>query len=56
LTKPVRPVLQTGHTGFAQKTPKEQQGQKPSKRTPNATKLEPGDFLGKAQHAYQKSS
>jgi hypothetical protein len=56
LTKPVRPVLQTGHTGFAQKTPKEQQGQKPSKRTPNKTKLGPGDLLGKEQHAYQKSS
>jgi hypothetical protein len=52
----VKPVLQTGHTGFAQKTPKEQQGQKPSKRTPNATKLGPGDFLDKEQHAYQKSS
>jgi hypothetical protein len=56
LTKPVRPVLQTGHTGLAQKTPKEQQGQKPSKRTPNKTKLGPGDLLGKEQHAYQKSS
>jgi hypothetical protein len=47
---------QTGHTSFAQKTPKEQQGQKPSKRTPNATKLGPGDFLGKEQHACQNSS
>jgi hypothetical protein len=56
LAKPVRPVLQTGHTGFAQKTPKEQQGQKPSKRTPDATKLGPGDFLGKEQHACRKSS
>jgi hypothetical protein len=56
LTKPVKPVLQTGHSGFSQKTPKEQQGQKPSKRTPNATKLGPGDFLDKEQHAYQKSS
>jgi hypothetical protein len=54
--KPVRPVLQTGHTGFAQKTLKEQQDQKPSKRTPNAMKLGPGNFLGKEQHAYQKSS
>jgi hypothetical protein len=56
LTKPVRPVLQTGQTGFAQKTPKDQQGQKPSKRTPKAMKLGPGDFLGKEQHACQKSS
>jgi hypothetical protein len=56
LTKPVRPVLQIGHTGFAQKTPKEQQGQKPSKRTSTATKLGPGNFLGKEQHACQKSS
>jgi hypothetical protein len=56
LTKPIRPVLQTGHTGFTQKTPKEQQGQKPSKRTPNTTKLGPGNFLGKEQHACQKSS
>jgi hypothetical protein len=54
LTKPFRPVLQTGHTGFAQKTPKEQQGQKPSKQTPNAMKRGPGNFLGKEQHAYQK--
>jgi hypothetical protein len=54
--KPVRPVLQTGHTGFAQKTPEEQQDQKPSKRTPNTTKLGQGNFLGKEQHACQKSS
>jgi hypothetical protein len=47
---------QTGHTGFTQKTPKDQQGQKPSKRTPNATKLGAGLFLGKEQHACQKSS
>jgi hypothetical protein len=56
LTKLVRLLLQTGQTGFAQKTPKYQQGQKPSKRTPDATKLGPGDFLGKEQHACQKSS
>jgi hypothetical protein len=47
---------QTGQTGFAQKTHKDQQGQKPSKRTPNATKLGPGDFLGKEQQACQNSS
>jgi hypothetical protein len=47
---------QTGQTGFSQKTPKDQQGQKPSKRTPNTTKLGPGDFLGKEQHTYLKSS
>jgi hypothetical protein len=56
LTKQVRPVLQTGQTDFARKTPKDQQGQKPSKRTPNATKLGPGEFLGKEQHACQKTS
>jgi hypothetical protein len=42
---------QTGQTGFAQKSPKDQQGQKPSKRTPNATKLGPEDFLSREQHA-----
>jgi hypothetical protein len=47
---------QTDQTGFAQKTPEDQQGQKPSKRTPKATKLGRGDFLGKEQHACQKSS
>jgi ribosomal protein L25 (general stress protein Ctc) len=56
LTKPVRSVLQTGQTGFSQKTPKDQQRQKLSKRTPNVTKLGPRDFLGKEQHACQKSS
>jgi hypothetical protein len=56
LTKPVISLLQTGQTAFAQKTPKDQQGQKPSKRTPNATKLGLGDFLGKEQHACQNSS
>jgi hypothetical protein len=56
LTKLVRPVLQTGQTGFSQKTPKDQQGQKPSKQTPNTTKLGPGDFLGKEQHTCLKSS
>jgi hypothetical protein len=55
-TKPVRPLLQTGQTAFCTEIPKDQQGQKPSKRTPNATKLGPGDFLGKEQHACQKSS
>jgi hypothetical protein len=54
--RPKHTFDQTGHTGFSQKTPKEQQGQKPSKRTPNATKLGPGNFLGKEQHAWQKSS
>jgi hypothetical protein len=47
---------QTGQTGFAQKSPNDQQGQKPSKRTPNATKLGPEDFLGREQHTCQKSS
>jgi hypothetical protein len=56
LTKMVRPVLQTGQTGFSQKTTKDQQGQKPSKRTPNAMKLGPGDFLGKEQQACQNFS
>jgi hypothetical protein len=56
LTKLVGPVWQTGQTGFAHKSPKDQQGQKPSKRTPNATNLGLEDFLGKEQQAYQKSS
>jgi hypothetical protein len=56
LTKPVKPLLQTGQTAFCPEIPKDQQGQKPRKRTPNATKLGPGDFLGKEQHACQKSS
>jgi hypothetical protein len=54
---------QTGQIGFANRSdrffpenPKDQQGQKLSKRTPNMTKLGPRDFLGKEQHACQKSS
>ena len=54
--KPVRPVWQSGQTGFAQKSPKDQRGQKPSKQTANATKLRLENFLDREQRACQKSS